>query len=178
MALETLYTQNPVDGNALTTCDPRTPCVPPSPPPQTRFVQYGGSLNPDWDLDDYLRPQLPERLVDVVSTRLEVEVRATMLHVDVVERGNIITFLASFEGDPDEVNFAYLLPASERPIVDPGFGHEGSQIKRLSKWTYLFQLDTTDFAGGILRWHFWSKGEHQASDFGEMQIPARPAQLL
>lgn len=129
-----------------------------------------------------LREGVPTRvspaLVAVEVTSLPVAVRATILPVQIVERGNLAFFLASFAGDPDAIYFAYLRPGEGRPRVDPGFGQPGSRIERIGDGNYLFTLDTTGFRGGRLTWHFWGEGESQASAFGEIEIPSRPEQLL
>lgn len=176
--MDTFYTQNPVAApGEYNTCDPRTPCapVPPTPTPQTRFVQYGGSLNPGIDFDELIKPR---RLVEIRRSSVDVEVRANMLVVDVVERGNRLVFIAKFEGEPDEVFFSYIKPGKKRPIVDPGYGHPDSSILKVGDRTYAVSIDTTGFEAGTIQWHLWGTGVYQASDFGEIVVPARPPQLL
>jgi len=151
-----------------------TPPSPPAPSPPTKFVL--GGMEPaevGW-----LEYELP--LVQVCVTTVDVIVRATIVDVQVVERGNLIFFIATFSGDPDEVYFSYLPPQKNRPRVDPGFGNRDSRLNRQSEGVYAYCIDTTEFAapGGVLQWHFWGTGKHQASQFGVVKIPARPAQLL
>lgn len=161
--------------------------TPPSPQPQKIVQQFGSGISSNYDFDeivdvvDLLSGLDAEqgRLVAVLPTHLAVEVRATMLAVDVVvERGNNVTFLARFSGEPDEVFFSYLKPGSQRPHVDPGFGEPGSSIRRVGEGIYAFIIDTSGFRGGVLQWHFWGAGAVQGSEFGEVVIPDRPAQLL
>lgn len=117
--------------------------------------------------------------VEVSATFLPVAVRATILSVLVVERGNLVFLTAPFDGDPDEVYVSYLPPDERRPVVDPGYGQRGSRIERLAEGVYFYTIDTRECRGGVLQWHFWSEGvEHQKSAFGEVRIPERPAQLL
>jgi hypothetical protein len=116
---------------------------------------------------------------DVHATSLTVEVRVTVLPVEIIERGNVIFFIATFAGDPSSVFFSYIKPGENRPNVDPGFSQPGSQIAHLDgEGTFMVHIDTTGFTGGMLRWHFWSEGINQASEFGEVVIPDRPPQLL
>lgn len=173
-----------------------SPTPPPPPPPspsESTFVP-GGAPWADRDTDDteflaeVARLESPlliddgsdvePSLVEYHASHLNVFVRATLLEVEVVERGNVIYFVATFAGDPDEVHFSYMRPGEQRPVVDPGFGQLRSKIARLGQGVYGFEIDTTDFRGGILQWHFWGTGQNQASQFGEIQIPERPAQLL
>lgn len=116
--------------------------------------------------------------VTVFVTSLLVEVHVTILDVEVSERGNLVYLIARFGGDPDEVNFSYLPPHQHRPVVDVGFGQDGSKITRLEEGVYTYEIDTTGFQGGRLKWHFWSTGAFQKSDFDEIEIPDRPPQLL
>lgn len=147
--------------------------TPPPTPPQTRFTSVlvgGGAISDD------TAPE--EASFRVRTTSLDVHVYASMLSVDVVERGNLVFFIAQFTGDPDEIYFSYMRPGEQRPIVDPGFGRRGSSIQRTGEGVYTFVVDTDGFTGGKIHWHFWSVGAHQASAFGEIVVPARPAQLL
>lgn len=114
----------------------------------------------------------------VYATKLDVEVRATMLLVKVVERGNLVVFVAQFVGDPTEVHFSYIRPGERAPVVDAGFGSDESKIQRVSPGVYTYVVDTEGFSGGKIQWHFWGSGDHQASAFGEVVVPDRPAQLL
>lgn len=112
-------------------------------------------------------------------------VYVTFLNVEIVERGNLLIFIAKFDRDQKEINFVYMKPGSNRPIADPGFGLPGSQIRQLTEEYYAIAVDTTGFQGGteanpeFIRWHFWS-GSMPKSSFGEYPIPikARPAGLL
>lgn len=118
--------------------------------------------------------------VEVHATALDVEVYATFLIVTVVERGNLIDFIARFPGEPEEVHFVYTRPGENRPVADPGFGNHGSKIVQIDEeaFAYAFTIDTTGFKGGILEWHMWGTGENQRSAFGEIAIPKRKEQLL
>ena len=116
--------------------------------------------------------------VGVVASSLNVTVYARVLNVEVVERGNLVYFVAKFGGEPDEIHFVYTRPGENRPIVDPGFGREGSGFVELSPGVYVFTLDTTGFDGGTLEWHLWGTGEFQGSQFGAIEISYRKPQLL
>lgn len=109
--------------------------------------------------------------------------------MQVVERGNRIFFIATFQADPSEVHFIYTRPGETRPVADPGYGQKNSIISRRTyddsdDIEYIASVDTTGFRGGFLEWHFFSAGIHQKSDFGTrdngraIQIPDRPPQLL
>jgi hypothetical protein len=167
----------------------------PAPSPPAPAAPAGGGGPDELREDAYLLEHdiisesalpTPAELVDgfsvaVTATALEVDVRATMLEVEVVERGNIIYLIAPFAGDasvPGEICFSYLPPGQHRPVVDPGFGCRGSRIEHTGRGMYMYAIDTTGFRGGVLTWHFWGTGAHQASQFGEIVIPERPAQLL
>lgn len=133
-----------------------------------------------------------ELLVYVSSTHLPVEIRATVLEVEIivkrgdeiapisepVDPGNFITFIAEFEGAPDRIDFIFIRPRETRPVVDPGYGRAGTSIFRIAEHTYAVAVDTTGFRGGNLRWHFWGVGEFGASKYGEIKISDQPAQLL
>ena len=127
-----------------------------------------------------------------IATSLSIFVRATILTVETVERGNLVYFVAPFAGAPDEVFFSYLAPGSSTPIVDPGLGQPDSGIKRVRDQTlrvlgyeprdgwiyYIYVVDTTGMRGGQLVAHFWGTGKFQASGFIEKEIKDRPRQLL
>jgi len=151
------------------------PIVPPPPtPPQTRFVSVvtgGGAVG-----DEEIEPE--KATFRVLATHLDVLVYASMLPVHVVERGNLVILVAQFTGDPAEVFFSYMKPGEQRPHVDPGFGQRDSRIRRTGEGVYTYVIDTEGFSAGNIQWHFWGTGEHQASGFGKVEIPPRPAQLL
>lgn len=153
-----------------------SPTPTPSPPLLVSRSSPVGGGAAWWQREDE-QPR-DDSLVRVVVSSVDVEVRATILDVQVVERGNLIHFIAEFEGDPDEVHFVHIRPGEHRPVADAGFGHRDSKILRVRRGLYVVVVDTTGFNGGTLRWHFFSRGNFQASDFGEIQIPAREAQLL
>lgn len=114
----------------------------------------------------------------VATTGLAVEIYATYLEVEVIERGNLVLFLATFTGDPGAIYFAHVRPGESRPRVDNGYGAAGSRIARIGDGVYAVSIDTTGFEGGSLHWHFWSEGAHAASSFGAVEIKKRPPQLL
>lgn len=116
--------------------------------------------------------------LEVVATCLDVEVCATFLDVLCVERGNLIDFIATFPGEPEEVHFVYTKPGHNRPIADPGFGRPGSKIVQIEPCVYVYTIDTTGFEGGPIDWHMWGTGEHQRSAFGSVEITVRKPQLL
>ena len=131
----------------------------------------------DTDLGNHKFGSEQTDAVDVFLGSLSVTIHATILRVDVIERGNDIVFIASFAGDPDSVYFSYTRPQENRPVVDPGFDRRGSAIMRIQEGVYLIDVDTTGFRGGRLRWHFWGEGSYKASQFGEVYIRDRPVQL-
>lgn len=113
------------------------------------------------------------RLLYCTPTRA---VYVTLLNVEVVERGNLLIFIAKFDRDQDEVNFVYIKPGTNKPIADPGHGLPKSQIRHLAEGVYAMAVDTTGFKGGMLKWHFWSPAMPR-SDFGEHAIPIRARTL-
>src|SRR5258707_5098268 len=52
-----------------------------------------------------------------IATSLTVLVRATILHVKPVERGNLVYFIAPFAGPPDEVFFSSVAPGSSTTSI-------------------------------------------------------------
>lgn len=209
---QTLFLLNPVKcggPNVLNLGDPTVCPTPPAPAP-TRIPPTSGG-DPWWDrdrdpsnfLDEVHRmgnrrteldppadddvtpgaePPAPRDAL-VYATHLAVEVRATVLNVQVVERGNIIFFYATFPDEPGEVHFSYVRPGEERPRVC-SFGQPDAKIRRVVGTTFSYELDTTSFDGGELEWHFWSTGRGQASAFGSDEeenrvfVPHRKPQLL
>ena len=188
------------------------PTICPVPPPPTpgSTVPPGGGGDPWWDRDkdptDFLNevhrlgyrrvilePVIriePGATSRVQSTTLSVSVHVSILSVQVVvDRGNKIHFIATFAGKPDEVHFSFIPPGKRRPVVDPGFGQPGSQIRQVDEWVFVYTMDTTKFVvanpdGEDLEdWHMWGTGEFGASAFeaadGEkIRIPYRKPQLL
>lgn len=105
----------------------------------------------------------------------------------VVERGNPVIATVTFGwGNPDEVFFSYLVPDSERPYVDDGFGQDKTKIEWLNDGVYRYTIDTTDFESGAGTWHFWGKWNtpskrrpyNKASIFGTYFVLPAPKQLL
>lgn len=151
---------------------------------QEQWARYGHERlidddDPEVIADGAARAPLAPITIEISASMLAVSVNATMLPVEVVERGNLIYFVATFAGDPDEVFFSFIRPGEKRPAVDPGYGQPDSKIERVSDGVYVYVLDTTGFSGGRVQWHFWGTGANQASKFGEdIEIPIRSAQLL
>ena len=144
----------------------------------------GGVESPSADLyivdDDFC--QVADVAVEVVIYPLTIEIHATMLPVRIVERGNILYFVATFRGDPSDVHFVYTRPGVARPVADPGFGRHESKIRRIGKGIYVAVVDTTGFSKGPIEWHFFGEGAWAASAFDDPDNPtvirARPPQLL
>lgn len=111
-------------------------------------------------------------------------IRELKIEGDSVDRGTPVTLTAIFTCDPVEVHASFMKPGQSRAIVDPGFGKNGSRIRRVDfnekgeeiKGVYVYVIDTTGFPPGRVTWHVWGPGE--ASEFGWFEINDRPAQLL
>lgn len=92
----------------------------------------------------------------------------------VVDRGQPVIIIVHFdpnEREPDEVNFSYTKPGSERPFVDDGFGQPRSLITRLNKGVYRYVIPTKGFEAGDGSWCFsgeWS--ERLMSGYDEAYI--------
>ena len=73
-----------------------------------------------------------------------------------VDRGEQIRVVAYFPGaaivEPDEVNFSFTHPGSERPYADDGFGQPKSKLVRLDAGTYRYVISTADFDPGVGDW--------------------------
>lgn len=164
-----------------TTPPPTPPApTPPAPPPS------GGGGGP-WtdrqqDPSDFLREigeDYPnEELVRLYETA-ERAVFASFMTTRVVERGNLLIFLARIPGAASEVGFVYIRPGENRPIADPGLGHPASHIRQLGDNLYAVSVDTTGFQEGFLRWHFFSTGlPRSAFDEVPIRIHYRDPRLL
>ncbi len=75
----------------------------------------------------------------------------------VVDRGQPVIVTVYFPFDPDEVNFYYTKPGSDRPHTDDGFGQIDSKIERLGPGVYRYVINTNGFAAGEGEWKFASE---------------------
>lgn len=73
----------------------------------------------------------------------------------VVQRGQPVIVVVTFgDGDPDEVDFTYSRPGSERPYADDGYGQALSKIERVGPGVYRYVISTRGFEAGIGEWCF------------------------
>ena len=110
-------------------------------------------------------------------------VEAFPLEGGTVEPGTAVTINMVFSGDPAEVYASFTRPNVTRAVVDPGYGREGSRIRRVGVGHYTYVIDTAGFRAGRVDWHFWAPNEPDPPSFGapaygSFVVRDRPAQLL
>ena len=78
-----------------------------------------------------------------------------------VDAGQPVIAIAHFgDGDPDEVDFAYTQPGSDRPYADDGYGQPRSKIARLRPHTYRYVIATEGFPAGDGEWRMTGRWDH------------------
>lgn len=103
-----------------------------------------------------------------------------------IDRGQPVIVTVTFEEDPDEVDFIWTRPGSERPNADDGFGQRASHIAKLEDCVYRYVINTRGFKAGDGAWHCtgrWNTVTTQrpyieASIFGVYTVNDAPEQLL